>query len=174
MPTIRSKKSAPTLRAMMPWLKKSGMDRSAGAKKAVRRGLKCASPRPVGLSSRLLCGRRALVDRRRSPLGGRSLVIRLVAGVAVSGAACSAPTSFAILRASYRPGDHLILSPADGKIMEIVEIQDPACDRTGVGGAHLLVGFRSAYPAAPVAGHGAEDHVQERLFLDARHPKALF
>ena len=35
MPIIRSKRSGAVLRAMMPWLKKKGMDRNAPAKKPV-------------------------------------------------------------------------------------------------------------------------------------------
>jgi phosphatidylserine decarboxylase len=71
-------------------------------------------------------------------------------------------------------GDHLILAPADGKILEIAEGQDPI----SAGPVWVLRIFLSVFEPhlqrAPVSGRVGAIHYKTGKFLDARDPKAPF
>ena len=70
-------------------------------------------------------------------------------------------------------GDRLILAPADGKILEIVEGKDPIA-RTGVDAAIFLSVFEPHLQRSPAAGRVKRIEYKKGKFLDARDPKAPF
>jgi phosphatidylserine decarboxylase len=71
-------------------------------------------------------------------------------------------------------GDRLILSPADGKIMEIVEGKDPiASEPVWILRIFLSV-FEPHLQRSPIAGQVKAIHYKTGKFLDARDPKAAF
>jgi phosphatidylserine decarboxylase len=71
-------------------------------------------------------------------------------------------------------GEKMLLSPADGKILEIVEGQDPVAN----GPVWVLRIFLSVFNAhlqrSPVAGRVKRIEYKKGKFLDARDPKAPF
>jgi len=71
-------------------------------------------------------------------------------------------------------GDHLILSPADGKVMEIVEGKDPAFDQPVWIMRIFLSVFDPHIQRMPVGGKVEAMTYTKGKFLDARDPKACF
>ncbi|MFA5976088.1 MAG: phosphatidylserine decarboxylase [Elusimicrobiota bacterium] len=71
-------------------------------------------------------------------------------------------------------GEHLILSPADGKIMEIVEGTDPVSTQPVWILRIFLSVFNVHIQRAPVAGRVQAVRYKTGRFLDARDPKACF
>jgi phosphatidylserine decarboxylase len=71
-------------------------------------------------------------------------------------------------------GDHLLLAPADGKILEIIEGQDPIA----VGSVWILRIFLSVFEPhlqrSPVSGKVRAIRYKTGKFLDARNPQAPF
>lgn len=105
--------------------------------------------------------------------GFQSVRLGGVAGIPFLGAAFCAY----FFRDPYReipPGDHLVLSPADGKILEIVEGIDPVSSQPVWVLRIFLSVFDPHIQRSPVAGRVQSIQYKTGRFLDARHPQACF
>jgi phosphatidylserine decarboxylase len=71
-------------------------------------------------------------------------------------------------------GDHLILSPADGKVTEVIEVTDPLYNEPVWVLRIFLSVFDPHIQRTPVAGKVQGIRYTAGCFLDARHPKACF
>jgi phosphatidylserine decarboxylase len=100
-----------------------------------------------------------------------SVMLGMMAGIAFLGAAFCAY----FFRDPVRiipGGDHLILSPADGTITEVLETNDPSWSEPVWVMRIFLSVFDPHIQRTPVAGTVGAIKYTRGCFIDARHPKA--